>query len=227
MVWCGSPAAAVDSLPRPVGLEPACDGIGEGSVEFRSVHPNPGLDSDVPLRPRGWVQVNAADDIIITGIENGERETGAAAEVVRVIAKIGEVRLKCQAAERRPVVVGKAGSGAYVFDARHPGSVVGLIVLGSQRFEPELVGSESSGRIEADGHEFWDGHDRDPTSRVAVALSALCWYRYRHGRGLNAAWRTLVIVGADYLDAQATWTQVSQWNGDMTYPAPGPARPGS
>jgi hypothetical protein len=59
-----------------------------------------------------------------------------------VAAKVGEVFLERHAAARWPVAVGIAGRGAYVLDAGHPGGMVGLIVLGTQWFEVELVGGE-------------------------------------------------------------------------------------
>jgi hypothetical protein len=59
-----------------------------------------------------------------------------------VAAKVGEVLLERHAAAWWPVAVGIAGSGAYVLDARHPGGMIGLVVLRPQRFEVELVGGE-------------------------------------------------------------------------------------
>lgn len=64
-------------LPGPVGGEPACDGVGEWYVEVRSVGPHPGLHRDVPLLGGRGVQVDAADDVVVVWVEDGERVAGA------------------------------------------------------------------------------------------------------------------------------------------------------
>ena len=82
----------------------------------------------------------------MTSLSPGSRtvkvKPGAPREVRGVAAKVGEVLVERHAARRWPVSVGIAGSRAYVFDARHPGSKVGLIVLRPQWFEAELGGDE-------------------------------------------------------------------------------------
>jgi len=88
------------------------------------------------------VQVDAADDVVVVWVEDGERVAGTPCEVVGVAAKVGEVLLERQAAAWWPAAVGITGSRAYVLDARHPRGKIRLIVLRPQRFEVELVGGE-------------------------------------------------------------------------------------
>ena len=78
----------------------------------------------------------------VARVEDGEGVTGAPREVVGVAAKVGEVLLESHAATGRPAAVGVAGCGADVLDARHPGGMVGLIVLRPQWLEAELIGDE-------------------------------------------------------------------------------------
>src|SRR5690348_613805 len=137
-----SATATVHALPGPVGGYPARYGIGERYVEVRSVGPHPGLHRDVPLLGRRGIQVDAADDVVVARVEDGKGETGAPREVLGVAAKVGQVLLERHAVARWPLAVGIAGSRAYVFDARHPGGTVGLVVLRPQWFEAELAGDE-------------------------------------------------------------------------------------
>src|SRR5437763_12906916 len=69
-----STAATVHPLPGPLGGEPTRDGVGEWSVEGRSVGPYPGLHRDVPLRRGRRIEVDAADDVVVTWVEDGEGE---------------------------------------------------------------------------------------------------------------------------------------------------------
>jgi hypothetical protein len=79
---------------------------------------------------------------VVAGVEDGEGVASAPGEVVGMAAKVGEVLLERHAVAGRPAAVGVAGSGADVLDARHPGGMVGPVVLRAQRFETEPVGGE-------------------------------------------------------------------------------------
>ncbi len=48
--------------------------------------------------------------------------------------------------------------------------MIGLVVLGTQRFETELVGGERGRRIETNRHELIRGHDRDGWAGQTPAL---------------------------------------------------------
>jgi zinc protease len=84
-----SATATVQALPRPITDEPGRDGVGEWHVEACLVGPYPRLHGHVVVRRLRGIQVDATDDITIARVEDGERETFALDEVVRVAAQVG------------------------------------------------------------------------------------------------------------------------------------------
>jgi len=102
------------------------------------------------------VQVEAADHVVVGGVEHREREAGPIGEVAGVAFEVTEVLLQWHLV--RPVPVREPRGRPDVVHARRPGGVVALVVLGPERLEDEPVGREPPGRVEVVGDEGHGSH---------------------------------------------------------------------
>jgi hypothetical protein len=97
------------------------------------------------------IHVDAANDFVGLRVEDGVRETRSCIEVRAVRFEVGEVLV--QGHRLRPPSPCEAGSCVDVVDARRPGLVVALIVLGPERLEDEQRGLEPDGNFEVVGNQ--------------------------------------------------------------------------
>src|SRR5580693_1985871 len=86
------------------------------------------------------IDVHAADDFTSAGAEHGVSETAAFGEVLRVAFEVAQVLR--QAHLVRPACPGESRRRLNVADAGRPCGIVRRVVLGPERFQPELLSRE-------------------------------------------------------------------------------------
>lgn len=135
--------------------------------------PAPRLDRDVPLLGGRRIQVDAADDVVVVGVEtrtvkvNPEPRARSSAWRRRSRGSPGG-SCRCAVARCRRDNRAWSGCARCSTSRRH----IGLVVLWSERLEAELVGGERCRRIESDWHELIRGHDPDRTGRTGPLHSS-------------------------------------------------------
>ncbi len=97
------------------------------------------------------VDIDAADDRSVDSIEDGVRETGSGREVGGMPRQIAAIFLPRH--RPGPRATGEPGSLPDVLDARGPRFVVGLVVFGPERDQPEVVIVECRWRREVNRYE--------------------------------------------------------------------------
>ena len=105
----------------------------------------------IPVR-RG-VEIQTTDDVAAARVQHREGEAPAGGEVVGVAVHVPQVPVQGHPVQRWPAAVRIARCRADVLDAGRPGCQVGLVVLGPQRLQPELLGHQGGGRDERPGDE--------------------------------------------------------------------------
>jgi hypothetical protein len=115
----------------PLSREPAGHGVVHRQIEFHAACGNPRLhprDSGVRRRR---VDVYATDDSISV-VEDRVCKTDTSLKVVCVALQVSQILGDGEPADGRPSTIRKARSGADMVDARHPGTEIGLVVLGPE-----------------------------------------------------------------------------------------------
>jgi hypothetical protein len=123
------------------------------AVQLGDVSSDPRADVRVAAVVLGGVDVQAADDLLGTRPQHGEREPGALGEVARVPLQVSPVGLKRHPLDWRPAPRRYARRRADVRDARHPSRVVGFVVLNAQGHELKLRQLELTRHVEVLGHK--------------------------------------------------------------------------
>src|SRR6266567_543384 len=140
------PWRVLDRAERPVAVQPRADRVVEHRVKRRMVRAYPGTDGRMPSARLRMVRasvarrvdIDAADDLAGGGAEHGVGESAACGEVLCVAFEVAQVFR--QAHLVRPAGPGKSRRRPDVADAGRPCGVVSGVVLGPERFQPELPG---------------------------------------------------------------------------------------
>src|SRR5690606_36673640 len=90
---CRSATTPVWLLPWPLGGDPCGDGLSQWFVQVGPVGAHPRLDDYIAL-PLGGIEIDAADDVVVSWVENGEGETPARSEIRGVAVQVGEIVLE-------------------------------------------------------------------------------------------------------------------------------------
>jgi len=132
---------------RPVAFQPREDRVVDGRVERGVVGAHPGFDGRVQAAftvawslAAGRVDIDAAEDVAgadaDADAEHGVGEPAALSEVSGVPLQVAEIVSEGHLAW--PVALAEPRRRADVIDAGRPGSVVGLVVLRTERGQPEV-----------------------------------------------------------------------------------------
>src|SRR5271166_1171728 len=143
------PWRVLDRAERPVAVQPGADCVVEHRVKRRMVRAYPGTDGRMPSARLRMVRalvarrvdIDAADDLAGCGAEHGVGESAACDEVLCVAFEVAQVFR--QAHLVRPAGPGKSRRGPDVAGAGRPCGVVSGVVLGPERFQPELPGRKA------------------------------------------------------------------------------------
>src|ERR1700733_954360 len=142
------PWRVLDRAERPVAFQPFPDPVVKHWVEFRTVRAHPGTDGRALFTlaraalafGARRVDVHAADDVAGAGAEHGVGEPAAPGEVLRVAFEVAQIFR--QAHLVWPARPGESRRRLDVADAGRPSRIVLGVVLGPERFQPELPGCE-------------------------------------------------------------------------------------
>jgi hypothetical protein len=182
------PWRVLDRAERPVAVQPGADRVVEHRVKRRMVRAYPGTDGRMPSARLRMVRalaarrvdIDAADDLAGGGAEHGVGESAACDEVLCVAFEVAQVFR--QAHLVRPAGLGKSWCRPDVADAGRPCGVVSGVVLGPERFQPELPGRKPARDREVRRDEqliahqtmlaVWPPHPPDPgPSRTPPAVA--------------------------------------------------------
>jgi len=142
------------------------------TVPAPAVGTHPLTHVDVVLPPE--VEADATDDVGVGRVENCAGESATGLEGAHMPNEVSEVRLDRHSLRRRPVSTGVARGHTDVLDARHPGRVVGAVVLGPSGSNRNWSCTSSTGCTNPSGTE------RFSATRAARSVR-------RHRRAKSAA----------------------------------------
>src|ERR687898_2451011 len=135
--------------------EPAGDELSKRAVAacVRGAHPrlDDGVVRAVPVR----IDVDAADHVAVRRVEDRVGEAGSLREVAGMALEVRAILLRRHRA--RPATVREPRRGADVLDRGRPRLVVGLVVLGAERLEQEMIRNEPSGGWKSSGTKARSG----------------------------------------------------------------------
>ena len=140
-------------------FQPATDCVVQHRVERGTIGAHPGLNPRTPFASAAAtrrVDVHATDDFASAAVQHGVGEAAALGEVLRVAFEVAKV--VSQGHRVRPASPGESRRRLDVVDAGSPRGIVGGVVLGPERLEPELLSSEPARHREIRGNELLVGH---------------------------------------------------------------------